>query len=258
MRSTLVACLLSVLFLTSGCASLSSQPGQPDYAADAEANLRLGSESLESKDWMRAEQYFEYVRQKYPYLEAAKEAELRLGDVDFDRGLYAEARERYDAFVKQYPTHPRVDYAAFRSALSHVKDYPSEFFALPPSEEKDQTEIRNALQSMAQFLKQYPTSQYAKEAKEHLEDARRRLAEHEMYAAAFYKKRGHWKGVVQRLEGLLRTYPGVPQEEDALFMLHDAYRELNDTAKAQATLKRVMERFPGSPAAERAKRMLGS
>ena len=258
MRSVLVACLTSVLLLTSGCASLSGQPGQPDYAVEAESNLRLGREALESKDWLRAEQYFEYVRQKFPYLEAAKEAELLLADVDFDRGLYLEARERYESFVKLYPTHPQVDYAAYRAALSHVKDYPSEFFALPPSEEKDQTEIRNALVAMSAFVKQYPTSQYAKEAQGHLEVARRRLAEHELYAAAFYKKREHWKGVIQRLEGMLKKYPGVPQEEEALFMLHDAYLKLNDTAKAQEALKRVMERFPGTPAAERAKRMLGS
>lgn len=258
MRSVLVACLTSLLLLTSGCASLSGQPGQPDYASEAETNLRLGQEAMESKDWLRAEQYFEYVRQKFPYLEASKDAELRLADVDFERGSYPEAREKYETFIKLHPTHPQVDYAAYRAALSHVKDYPTEFFALPPSEEKDQTEIRNALQAMGSFLRQYPNSQYAKEAKAHLDDARNRLAEHELYVAAFYQKRERWKGVTQRLEGLLKQYPGSSHEEEALFMLHNAYVKLNDTAKAQETLKRVMERLPGTPAAERARRMLGS
>jgi len=258
MRSVLVACLTSLLLLTSGCASLSGQPGQPDYASEAESNLRLGQEALESKDWLRAEQYFEYVRQKFPYLEASKEAELRLADVEFARGSYPEAREKYETFIKLHPTHPQVDYAAYRAALSHVEDYPSEFFALPPSEEKDQTEIRNALQAMGAFLRQYPNSQYAKEAKQHLDDARNRLAEHELYVASFYQKRERWKGVAQRLEGLLKQYPGSTHEEDALFMLHNAYVKLNDTAKAQETLKRIIERLPGTPAAERARRMLGS
>jgi outer membrane protein assembly factor BamD len=259
MRSVLVACLTSLLLLTSGCASLNGQPGQPDYAAEAESNLRLGQEAMESKDWLRAEQYFEYVRQKFPYLEAAREAELRLADVDFERGgSYPEAREKYETFIKLHPTHAQVDYAAFRAALSHVKDYPTEFFALPPSEEKDQTEIRNALQAMGSFLRQYPDSQYAKEAKEHLEDARSRLAQHELYVAQFYQKRERWKGVTQRLEGMLKQYPGTRHEEEALFMLHNAYLKLNDTAKAQETLKRVGERLPGTPAAERAKRLLGS
>lgn len=258
MRSVLVACLTSLLLLTAGCASMTSAPGQPDYAADADSNLRLGQEAMENKDWLRAEQYFEYVRQKYPYLEASKEAELRLGDVDFERGQYAEARERYESFIKLHPTHAQVDYAAWRSALTHVKEYPTEFFALPPPEEKDQTEIHNSLQALNGFLKQYPNSQYAKDAKEQLEDARRRLAEHELYVASFYKKRERWKGVAQRLENLLRRYPGTQHDEEAFFMLHDAYVRLNDTAKAQETLRRVLERMPGTPAAERAKRLLGS
>jgi outer membrane protein assembly factor BamD len=259
MRSVLVACLTSVLLLTTGCASMTSNaPSQPDYAAEAETNLRLGQEALEGKDWLRAEQYFEHVRQKYPYLEAAKEAELRLGDVDFERGMYPEARERYESFIKLHPTHPQVDYAAYRAALTHVRDYPTEFFALPPPEEKDQTEIYNALQALNAFIKQYPDSQYAKEAQDTLTDARRRLAEHELYVASFYKKRERWKGVAQRLENLLRRYPGTEHEEEALFMLHDAYLKLNDTAKAQETLRKVQERLPGTPAAERAKRLLGS
>ena len=258
MRSVLVSCLTSVLLLTPGCASLSGQPSQPDYAAEAESNLRSGQEALESKDWLRAEQYFEFVRQKFPYLEASKEAELRLADVDFERGLNTEAREKYEAFIKQYPTHAQVDYAAYRAALTHVREYPTEFFVLPPPEEKDQTEIRNALQAMNGFLRQYPQSQYAKEAKEQLDDARRRLAEHELYVADFYRKRERWKGMAQRLEGLLQKYPGTPHDEEALFKLHEAYVKLNDTEKAQATLRKVLERLPGTPAAERAKRLLGS
>lgn len=260
MRSVLVACLTSALLLTSGCASLTQggSPSEPTYASDAEANLRLGRESMENKDWIRAEQYFEYVRSKYPYLEASKEAELRLADVDFERGTYPEAREKYESFIKLHPTHPQVDYAAYRSALTHVKDYPSEFFALPPSQEKDQTEIQNALQAMTAFVKQYPSSQYVKEAQAAADDARKRLAEHELYVARFYAKREHWKGVAQRLEGLLQRYPGTQYEEESLFLLHDAYAKLNDTAKAQETLRKVQERLPGTPAAERAKRMLGS
>ncbi|XXF79862.1 outer membrane protein assembly factor BamD [Myxococcaceae bacterium GXIMD 01537] len=258
MRSVLAACLTAVLFLSTGCASLSGAPGQPDYAAQADTNMRLGQEAIENKDWLRAEQYFEYVRQKFPYLEASKEAELRLADVDFERGLYAEAREKYETFIKLHPTHSQVDYAAYRAALTHVKEYPSEFFALPPSQEKDQTEIKNALLAMGSFLKQYPNSQYAKDAQTQVQDARTRLAEHEMYVAAFYRKRERWKGVASRLEGMLQQYPGTKYEEEALFMLYDAYGKLNEPAKAQATLRKVIERLPGTPAAEKAQRLLGT
>jgi outer membrane protein assembly factor BamD len=258
MRSV-VACLTALLLLTSGCAALSQGPaGEPNYATEASENLALGEKAMEDKDYLKADKYFEYVRTKFPYLEVAREAELRLADLDFARELYPEARDKYDAFIKLHPTHAKVDYAAYRSALTYVQEYPSEFFALPPSREKDQKSIQDALRAMTDFLRQYPKSEYAKDAKVAADDARKRLAEHELYVASFYARRERWKAVAQRLEGMLKQYPGTPYEEKALFDLHDAYVKLNDTQHAQDTLKEVLKRLPGTPAAERAQRMLGS
>ncbi len=254
-----VAFLSAVLFFSTGCATLTSgQPGEPTYANEADENLRLGTEALDEKDFLRAQKYFEYVRTKFPYQEAAREAELKLADLEFARESFPEARDAYQNFIKLHPTHPRVDYAAYRTALSYVEDYPSDFFALPPSQEKDQVEIRSALLSMEEFLRTYPQSEFVDEAKAHADEARRRLAAHELYVAEFYEKRGRWKAVAQRLESLLRRYPGTPYEERALFDLHSAYVKLNDTQKAQETLRQVLRRLPGTPAAERAQRMLGS
>ncbi len=251
--------LTALLLLSTGCAALTEgQPGEPDYAALAEENLRLGREALESKDYFKAERYFAFVKTKFPYLEAAKEAELLLGDVDFEQSHYPEAREKYLSFVKLHPTHPKVDYAAYRAALSHVEEMPTDFFVLPPSEEKDQTEVQSALRAMNDFLRQYPDSQYAAEAKGHAAEAKRRLAEHELYVASFYRKRERWKAVAQRLEGMLKRYPGTKYEEQALFSLHEAYVKLKEPERAQETLRKVIERLPGTPAAERAQRMLGS
>ncbi|GMU08851.1 MULTISPECIES: outer membrane protein assembly factor BamD [Corallococcus] len=253
------AVLVLTALLMSSCAALSAGPaGEPDYATQAAENLALGEAALEDKDFLKAEKYFDHVRTKFPYLEAAREAELKLADLDFAREMYPEARDKFDSFIKLHPTHPKVDYAAYRAALSYVEEFPSEFFALPPSYEKEQKPMYDALRAMNGFLRQYPDSQYAKDAKVHADDARQRLARHELYVASFYAKRERWKAVVQRLEGLLKDYPGTPQEEEALFNLHDAYVKLNDTERAQNTLREVLKRLPGTPAAQRAQKMLGS
>lgn len=259
MRLLRAVCLTALLSTAAGCAALSSgQTAEPDYAADAAANLQLGDEALERKDFLQAERYFEHVRTKYPYLEVANEAELKLADLAYAQETYPEAREKYQSFIKLHPTHPKVDYAAYRSALSHFADIPSDIFILPPSTEKDQTEVRAALVSLNDFIRQYPNSQYVPEAKKNLEETRLKLAQHELYVASFYARRERWKAVVQRLEGLLTNFPGTAVEEEALFELHDAYVKLNDAEKARQTLQRIIERLPGTPAAERARRMMGS
>ncbi|QAT83530.1 putative competence lipoprotein ComL [Corallococcus coralloides] len=256
MRS--VVLVLSALML-SACAALSAGPaGEPDYATLAAENLALGEAALEDNDYFKAEKYFDHVRTRFPYLEAAREAELKLADLDLAREMYPEAREKFDSFMRLHPTHPKVDYAAYRAAFSYVQEFPSEFFALPPSYEKEQKSMYDALRAMNVFLREYPDSQYVKDATAHRDDARHRLARHELYVASFYAKRERWKAVAQRLEGLLKNYPGTPLEEEALFDLHNAYVKLNDTERARNTLREVVKRLPGTPAAQRAQKMLGS
>src|SRR5688500_10909580 len=108
-------CVLTMV----GCATSNGGIGaDPDFASDADTNLKAGREALESKNYVEAEKFFEYVRAKYPYLEVANEAELLLADLDFDREQWADARDRYQAFVKAHPTHAKVDDAAYRAALT--------------------------------------------------------------------------------------------------------------------------------------------
>ncbi|MET0403811.1 MAG: outer membrane protein assembly factor BamD [Cystobacter sp.] len=259
MRLLRAVCLSTALCAFPGCAVLSSGDlGEPTYSSAAESNLAKGDESLERKDFLQAEKYYEHVRTKFPYLEAANEAELKLADLDFAQERFAEAREKFQTFIKLHPTHPKVDYAAYRSALTHYEAIPSDFFIIPPSAEKDQSDVQAAYASLGAFVRQYPDSRYAAPAKESFEATRLRLAKHELYVASFYARREQWKAVVQRLEGLLKNYPGTALDERALFDLHGAYVKLARTDDAQRTLQRVLEMLPGTPAAERARRMLGS
>src|SRR5229473_2829753 len=141
MQKTWWTLLLLIVWGAGACKTL-NEAGDPNYAKDAETNLKLGNDALKSKSYLEAEKYFEYVKNKYPYLEAAKTAELRLADSQFEHEKYTEARDAYKNFVKAHPIHPSVDYAAYRAALSFYKEIPSEFFLLPPSFEKDQSQVR--------------------------------------------------------------------------------------------------------------------
>jgi len=253
---------LLFILLAPGCSTLqsafSSDPGPLTYGADAAANLKFGNDALDSKNFIEAERYFEYVRVKYPFLDAANEAELRLADTEFEKEQYASARDKYQSFMKLHPTHGRVDYAAFRAALTHYKDIPSDLFILPPSFEKDQVEVTNALRAMNDFVKAFPNSKYTSEAKKIINDSRRRLAEHELYVADFYAAREKWPAVVSRLNGVVQDFQGLGLEERALLGLYDAYTQLKDDVRAKETLRAIIAKLPGTKAAERAQKLLGS
>lgn len=300
---------LSLCACKSVTSFLAGDAAEPTYAVDANENLRLGKKALDSKNYVEAQKYFDYVKSKYPYLDAATTAELLLADVDFDREKYIEARDRYSNFVKLHPTHSKVDYAAFRAALTHVKEMPSNFFVLPPSSEKDQAAVRGAKIALTDFLRSYPKSEFVAEAEKNLIQVKKKMADHELYAARFYSRRGRWPAVVQRLGVMAKEYGDVGYEEQIYFGLRDAYENIQKNAeqdikksnediarlqqqldqlkdkatdrdrqnltdaqarlaraqqsKEQATgqpdavLRELIEKYPNSSAAKRAKRTLG-
>ncbi len=252
------ACLLSAALSCASIGTFAAGEGEVQYASDADENLAKGNEAMESKNYPEAQSYFEFVRTKYPYLDAAKVAELRLADADFERDRFVESRDRYQNFVRLHPTHAKVEYAAFRAALTHYKDIPSDFFLLPPASEKDQVEVRNALVAMNEFLRLHPESEYATEAKKAVTEVKLRLAEHELYVADFYAKRERWPAVVSRLGVVAKSYAGIGLDERVAFGLYDAHLKLNDEAKAREVLAQYVARFPEDSGAKRAKKLLAA
>jgi len=255
MRVFLCGCLL----LLTSCAALKalgSGEAELVYGADAESNLAKGDEALESKNYPEAARYFEYVKTKYPYIEAAKTAELRLADTDYDRERFIEARDRYQNFVRLHPTHPKVDYAAYRAAITHYRDVPSDFFILPPSTEKDQVEVKAALVAINDFLNAFSQSEFVPEAKKVQTDVKKRLAEHELYVAEFYAKRERWPAVINRLQNVVKNYTGTGYEEKVFFGLYDAYRQIKDEPRAREMLAMYVAKFPEDRGVKRAQAIL--
>lgn len=245
-----------------GCATLGDFAATGEvavvYGADADENLALADKAMAAKNFDEAARYYEHVKTKYPFLEAAKTAELRLADTDFERDRFVEARDRYQSFVRLHPTHAQVDYAAFRAALTHYRDIPSDFVLLPSSTEKDQVEVRGALAALTEFVSAYPESTHLTEAKEVLQDVRRRLAQHELTVADFYAKRERWPAVVGRLSVVAERFPGTGLDERVAFGLYEAHRKLKDEKKAAEALRVYAAKFPEEPGARRALAILAS
>ena len=250
----------SLALSLSACASFGTFAGQEggevEFAADAETNMRKGDDAMNAKNYTEAASFFEFVKTKYVYLDLAKTAELRLADADFERERFAEARDRYQNFVRLHPTHPKVDYAAFRAALTHYKEIPSDFFLLPPASEKDQVEVRNAASAMTDFLRGYSASEHMKEAKTVLDEVRLRLAEHEIYVADFYARRDRWPAVVTRLKVVAQDFSGIGLDERVSFGLYDAYVKLKEPAKAKDVLQKYVDTFPETPGAKKALKLI--
>jgi outer membrane protein assembly factor BamD len=239
------------------CAS-SEDAKNVTYALSAKQNYDRGLEELKKENYVEAVRYFTYVKQKFAFSKYAGLAELALADTEFARGNFQQATDSYKTFARLHPTHEKVEdgYVAFRIAECSVKEMPDDFFLLPPSYEKDQSAVRDALRELDNARSKYPESPYAKPAQVYRRDVLRRLIEHEVYVARFYLDRGHPKAAILRIETALRRYPDSGQEGELMLALGETHLEMGNPARAKQVFERVKNEFGNTLQIKRAELFL--
>lgn len=209
--------------------------------ADAQKSFAHAEKAFANEEYLEAIAYYQHVRTKFSFnVPLAAMSELRLGDIAFRRERWLEARSYYRTFLRFHPRHEQADYAAFQAGKCTYKEIPEDFFLFPPSTEKDQSDVRAALVQMGEFVRTYPQSKHAAEARQLVADCESRLARHELYVARFYAQKGKWRGTVLRTDGLLRTYPTSPEAAEALVLAVQAHVELGEPDAAKASLARLV------------------
>ena len=237
-----------------GCATSDDTTKPVTYSLTAKQNFDKGLAELKDENFAEAQKYFQFVKQKYPFSKYAVLAELKLADTQFAREEYTEAIDSYKAFTRLHPTHDQVEdgYVAFKIGQSYFKDMPSDIFLLPPSYEKDQSAVTDALRELSDFGRKFPDSKYVKQADELRRQVLQRLVDHEVYVARFYLGSDHPNAAAMRLEGALRRYPGSGREPGLLYALGETYLKMDDPLRAKETFQRVVSEYGAADDARRA------
>lgn len=231
----------------------------PKIADDAQKVFEKAEEDFKRESWLSAIAHYQHVRAKFSYnLALSSQAELRLGDIAFRREHWGEARGYYRSFLRFHPTHPQADYAAFRIGLCAFREVPGDVFWQPPSNEKDQSDARAALQQMRDFVARFPRSTYVPEATAVIRECEDRLASHELYVAKFYASKEKWKGTVLRAQGLAKSFPSSPHTHEALALAIESHVKLGNLDAAQRTLDQLSGLSPKPEILARAKSALAA
>jgi outer membrane protein assembly factor BamD len=242
-----VHALLLVTILSGGAAACGgSTTAKVEYSVSAQQNYARGTSALSKKDWTAAAKYFSFIKARFPYSKYAVLAELRLADSELGAEHYLAAIDAYKAFLKFHPSHEMVTngYVAWKIGSTYVEMLPSDFWLLPPAYEKDQSPTSDAHRELTSFLRKYPRSPYHAKAKATLARINTRLAEHELYVARFYWKRGKAMGTVLRLRRLLERHRGTPYDAEAMYLLGRAYVAVDMKDKAKRTWEELIRSHP--------------
>jgi outer membrane protein assembly factor BamD len=256
-RSLVVALVVLVAACTGGTGTGKSGKSLLKPEDDARAAYERALLSFRRGDCLNAEPTFQEIRREFPYSRFAALSELRIGDCQFKNESYPESIQTYRQFVRIRPSHREVPYARFRIAEAYYNQIPGGWFMTPPAHERDQTAARDALIQLRRFVVDYPDDQRVPDANKLMAECMSLLAAHEFYVARFYLQRDAYRGVISRLRGLLAAYPGSEVEPQALLLLGQVYVETEQVEAAKGTLAELVQRYPDTDEAKRAKNILG-
>jgi len=220
-RALLVACSL---FIVAGCANKDrvAEQLEPSRIYDKGHLLLMGG------DYRGAIRYFEALEASYPFSEEARQARLDIIFAYYRARQQESAIDAADQFIRENPTHPRVDYAMYLRGLIYFERSPNfleRWFRTDLSERPPQ-DVRRAFDAFDQLIKQKPNSIYAHDARQRMIFLRNRLADYEVYVARHYLRRQAYVAAIARARYTIENYDGAPAIQEALEIMIDSYKGL--------------------------------
>ncbi|MFO7177747.1 MAG: outer membrane protein assembly factor BamD [Pseudomonadota bacterium] len=239
---------LAIAAVGSGCASAESVEARSprSYAESAQREYERAVKALTDRNWELVDPLFNEVRRKYPYSRYARLAELRMADADYEQESFAEAIAGYKAFVREYPNDAEVPYARFRIAKAQYQSV-SQSLLLPPLEERDLGTVNDALETITDYLEDFPQSEHAEELRYMLEVVVGLLARHELYVARYYLREDRFEAAEARVRHALEVLPESGLEPEALVLLGEIHLRQKRRDEAREAFARVLAEHPDSP-----------
>lgn len=230
--------LAFILFITS-CSSIEEDPtltwSVQQLYTEARTALNRGA-FTESRD------LYSKLLARYPYGVYAQQTNLDLilleyRDLEFDKAL-AQA----DKFLQLYPNSQYADYARYMKGVISYSHDVSLIDRIVPTNiaQSDQSYMRTAFEEFDKLVAQGKESDYSEDAKYRMLFLRNIIAEHEIYVAEYYLRRGAFLAAANRGEYVLENYASTPAVALALAVKVRAYEELKMSNLANDS-RRVLE-----------------
>jgi outer membrane protein assembly factor BamD len=216
-----------------------------------ETIYQRGSDAMNSSNYPVAVQAFQLLQARYPFSPLTRQAQLDLIHVYYISNQPEAAIDAAEAFERENPTHPRVDYALYMKGVIYFDEEPGlleRWFKVDMSTRPP----KDTLKSFAAFqelIRRFPESRYVADARQRMVFLRNRLATYENHVARFYIERGAYIAAVQRCKYSLEHYPGAPQLQDTLAIMIEAYDALGMEDLAADARRVQRESFPTAAAA---------
>ena len=137
-------------------------------------------DNLGQQEYKDAAKDFEEVDRQHPYSVWATKAEIMAAFAYYQSNKYDEAIIALDRFIQLHPGHKDIPYAYYLKALCYYEQI--------SDVGRDQRITQQALDALAEVVKRFPDSPYARDARLKVELAIDHLAGKEMEVGRYYQQ----------------------------------------------------------------------
>ncbi|HEU4603612.1 MAG TPA: outer membrane protein assembly factor BamD [Steroidobacteraceae bacterium] len=199
-----------------------------ELAGDADKIYDMAKRASDHGDYATATKYYEQLEARFPFSNPARQGQLDLMYAYYKNKEPESAIDQADQFIRENPTHPRVDYAYYIKGLTQFERSPNflERWFHADLNQRPPSDARASFQSFQTLVQKYPESQYAADARQRMIFLRNRLAAYEVYVADYYFSRGAYVGAINRAKYAIENYDGAPQIKRALEIMAASYRQM--------------------------------
>lgn len=255
-----IVLVLAVVFLApltiTGCKSR----GNKDIGQSSPDVLYARAhKALINQDYDNAIKIYETLSARFPFAEQARQGKLDVLYAYYRRREAESAIDAADQFIRENPTHPRIDYAYYIKGLVDFERTPNgveRLFRVDLNERPPST-ARKSFTAFKALVDQYPKSEYAPDARQRMIYLRNRLADYEVAVARYYVKRGAWVAAAQRAKLEIEQYDGAPASREALQIMIQSYEKLGLKKLADDAREVYAANFTGTEARPKKKKAEG-
>ena len=218
-----------ILLVCSGCNALKKSWNAiigKEFSASAQQLAWDGMDAYEDGDYKVAIEYFQQLKDWYPFSKYAILAELKIADSNYHLKNYEEAIFAYEEFEKLHPRNEAIPYVIYQIGRC--------YFDQIDTIDRDQTPALKAYETFQRLDKQFPNDKYARSGAEHITTCLKSLVGNEYYIGVFYYKSKHYKAALYRFMAVLSDYPDVGYHQKALEYIAKCEAELSPEEEAEA------------------------
>jgi outer membrane protein assembly factor BamD len=224
----------------SGC---KNRDGAEGPMTDPAVVYQRAQKALLGGDYPLAIRIYEALMARYPFAAETRQSRLDVIYAYYKAGESESAIDAADTFIRENPTHPRIDYAWYLKGLTDFERLPNfmERWFRVDLNQRPPTQARRSFTAFQTVVEQYPNSDYAHDSRRRMVYLRNRLADYEIAVAKYYIGRGAYVAAAQRAKVAIEEFDGAPAIREALELMILCYdrMELAELAAQTRTMYRA-------------------